>query len=40
MQLLGLYIMQERKAVTKILKKGWYPFGKYRKPALVKIVKI
>lgn len=40
MQLLGLYIMQERKAVTKILKKGWYPFGNYRKPALGKIVKI
>ena len=40
MQLLGIYIMGEQKGITKILKKGWYPFGNYRKPALGKIVKV
>ncbi len=32
--------MREQKSVTKILSKGWYPFGMYRKPALGKIVKL
>lgn len=40
MQLLGLYIMREQQAITKILSKGWYPFGDYHKPALGKIVKV
>lgn len=40
MQLLGIYIMGEQKGITKILKKGWYPFGKYRKPALGKAVRV
>ena len=40
MQLLGIYIMSEQKGITKILKKGWYPFGNYKKTALGKIVKV
>ena len=40
MQLLGIYIKREQKGITKILSKGWYPFGDYKKPALGKIVKV
>lgn len=32
--------MREQKGITKILSKGWYPFGDYKKPALGKIVKV
>ena len=40
MQLLGIYILGEQTGITKILKKGWYPFGNYKKPALGRTVKI
>lgn len=40
MQLLGIYIIKEQKGITKVLTKGWYPFGSYKKPAIGKIVKV
>lgn len=38
MQLLGLYLRDMPKAVSKVLEKGWYPFGVYEKPKIGKIV--
>lgn len=32
MRLLGVYIRKKEPAVTKILTKGWYPFGDYPRP--------
>lgn len=40
MQLLGIYIIKEQKGITKVLTKGWYPFGTYKKPAMGKVVKV
>lgn len=40
MQLLGLYIMGEQKGIAKVLRKGCYLFGDYKKPALGKTVKV
>ena len=38
MQLLGLYLNDMPKAVSKILHKGWYPFGAYKRPLASKLV--
>ena len=39
MQLLGLYIIEKKRTITKVLEKGWYPFGDYKRPANGKAVK-
>ena len=38
MQLLGLYLNDMPKAVSKVLHKGWYPFGAYKRPHVSKLV--
>lgn len=38
MQLLGLYLNDMPKAVSKVLHKGWYPFGAYKRPLASKLV--
>ena len=38
MQLLGLYLNDMPKAVSKVLHKGWYPFGAYKRPFASKLV--
>lgn len=38
MQLLGLYLNDMPKAVSKVLHKGWYPFGAYKRPLARKLV--
>lgn len=38
MQLLGLYLYEMPKAVSKVLQKGWYPFGTYKSPKAGKLV--
>ena len=38
MQLLGLYLYNMPKAVSKVLQKGWYPFGTYKSPKAGKLV--
>ncbi len=38
MQLLGLYLYEMPKAVSKVLQKGWYPFGTYQKPKAGRLV--
>lgn len=38
MQLLGLYLYNMPMAVSKVLQKGWYPFGTYKSPKAGKLV--
>lgn len=38
MQLLGLYLRDMPKAVSKVLEKDWYPLGSYKKPKAGKLV--
>lgn len=38
MQLLGLYLNDMPKAVSKVLHKGWYPFGAYKIPFASRLV--
>lgn len=38
MQLLGLYLNDMPKVVSKVLHKGWYPFGAYKRPLASKLV--
>lgn len=40
MQLLGVYLYEMSADVRKVLTNGWYPFGRYEKPAHGKPVKI
>ena len=38
MQLLGLYLNDMPKAVSKVLHKGWYTFGAYKRPFASRLV--
>ena len=38
MLLLGLYLNDMPKAVSKVLHKGWYPFGAYKRPFASRLV--